>query len=298
MKAKKLNKGDTIAIIAPSYMMKPEYVEKSVLKLKEMGYKVRFSANLFSDTNGYAGSIQERADDFNKMIADNEIKMLLFGGGEVSNEIIPYIDYGKISDNPKIICSYSDSTSLLDTIYSRTGLVTFYGASLRTVSEANAYNLRSFNARLASQELFYEKSQEWHIITQGKCEGILIGGYLVNYAALFGNPYFIPITEKHILFIEDHKMFSSPAIVSKWFSNLEMYGAFRNVAGLIFGHYSDEYESAIDPILARIGNKYSIPVVRCDDFGHGTYNSIFPIGIHASLSTADGMFRLQESGVL
>jgi muramoyltetrapeptide carboxypeptidase len=145
----------------------------------------------------------------------------------------------------------------------------------------------------------YEKSSDFKVIHSGKCNGILTGGYLVNYAALFATPYFkLDKNKKYVLFIEDHERFSTPAVVSKWFSNLEMYGAFENAVGLIFGHYSDNEYPVIDDILCRIGNKYSMPVIRCNDFGHGKYNSIFPIGISCKIDTDNNTLDFTEDCVI
>lgn len=92
-------------------------------------------------------------------------------------------------------------------------------------------------------------------------------------------------------------MFSSPAVVSKWFSNLVHRGIFTCVSGLIFGHYSKEEQPLIDDILRRIGNRYCIPVVCCDDFGHGVNNAILSIGIGAKLNASTCEFEFCESGV-
>ena len=74
----KLNKGDTIGFIAPSYKAKRDPIERSAENLRKLGYKVKFSENLFSTTNDYAGSIEERASDLNAMVADPEVKMIYF----------------------------------------------------------------------------------------------------------------------------------------------------------------------------------------------------------------------------
>lgn len=298
IKPKLLEKGDTIGIIAPSIALKPAYIENSVANLQKYGFKIKFSKHLFSETNSYAGSIRERADDFNEMIADPNVKMLLFGGGEVCNEILPYINYNHIQENPKIICSYSDSTTILNAVNSKVGLVTFYGCSLRTFENPIDYNLKVFKKRFMTTNLDYDKESKWKTIYPGECQGILTGGYLVNYAAIQGLEYFtLNENEEYLLFIEDHERFSSPAVVSKWFSNLEHRKLFRYVSGLIFGHYSNNDISVIDDILYRIGKRYDIPVVRCEDFGHGKKNSIFPIGIRAELNTKTDVFQFIESGV-
>lgn len=298
IKPKRLQYGDTIGIIAPSIALKPEYIQNAVQQLSYMGFQVKLSEHIFSHTNGFAGSIEERAEDFNSMIADDTVKMLLFGGGEVCNEILPYIDYNSIHCHPKIICSYSDSTTLLNAINYMSGLITFYGASVRTFDCLSDYNRQSFENRVMTTGTEYKKSVSWKTVYPGKGEGVLVGGYLVNFAALYGLQYYPQIPyDSCILFIEDHEKFSSPAIVSKWFSNLEHRNVFAKVTGLIFGHYSTNDNPLIDDILYRIGKKYHIPVVRSEDYGHGSNNAILPIGIPAILDTDSESFELLESSV-
>ena len=294
----KLKTGDTVGILAPSYAVRPEALQDAMQTLSSLGFAVRSSSHLYSDTYGYAGSPEERAEDFNAMIGDDAVRMLLFGGGEVSNEILPLIDYDAIRKHPKIICSYSDSTTLLNAIYSMTGLVTFYGASPRTFAKLTDYNWQSFENRLMRSCTCYTKSSPWKTICPGSCEGTITGGYLVNFSAMLGLPQYPVIPDDPcILLIEDHESLSKPAMVSKWFSNMEQRGAFKQATGLIFGHYSTQEAPLIDDILYRIGERHHIPVVRCEDFGHGICNSIFPLGIKAYLDTETGTFQFSEFGV-
>ena len=299
IKPKMLQKGDTIGFIAPSYKPKRDPIERSAENLRKLGYKVKFSKNLFSTTNDYAGSIEERAEDFNAMIADPEVKMVFFGGGEVGNEILPFIDYENIKKNPKILCSYSDSTTVLNAVNKQTGLVTFYGSSPRFFeNEPIEYTLTNFEKRLCSNDLDYVKNSEWRVLTPGKAEGKLIGGYLINFACLLGLEWYEDLPDEDIiLFIEDHEKFSNAAMISKWFTMLEHKGVFKRAKALIFGHYSLEEKPVIDDILTRIGKRYNIPVIRNEDFGHGANGAILPISIRARLNTEDMSFEFLESGV-
>lgn len=298
IKPPRLRAGHTIGIVAPSLVTTPDKMEPALRGLEQLGFVVKRAPNLYADTNGYAGSVEERAADFNAMLADPEVDALLFGGGEVGNELLPYVDYELLRQHPKVVCSYSDSTTLLNALHSMTGVVTFYGVSPRTFGNVSLYNWMNFEGRLIRPHLTHRKSGPWRMITPGRCEGVLVGGYLENYAALQGLPwYHLDHTQPHILFIEDHEKFSPPSMVSKWFSNLEHRGVFESVTGLIFGHYSTKDYPEIDDILRRLGEKYHIPVVHCEDFGHGTYQSVFPIGIRARMDAAGDDFEFLELGV-
>ena len=114
----KIKKGDTIGVVAPSNPIIGDNIEE-IKRAKEIveadGFKVKFSKNLFSNTNGYTGTAKEKAEDINNMFADKEIKMIWCAkGGNNSNSTFEYLDFETIKNNPKIICGYSDITSMLD----------------------------------------------------------------------------------------------------------------------------------------------------------------------------------------
>ena len=75
----KLKIGDTIGVVAPSNPIIEENIEE-VKKAKEIveksGFKVKFSKNLFSNTNNYSATAKEKANDINEMFEDKEVKMI------------------------------------------------------------------------------------------------------------------------------------------------------------------------------------------------------------------------------
>ena len=75
----RLNLGDTIGVVAPSNPIIGDNVEEINMAKKivqKRGFKVKFSKNLFSNTNGYSSTAREKADDINEMFEDKEIKMI------------------------------------------------------------------------------------------------------------------------------------------------------------------------------------------------------------------------------
>ncbi|NLG88822.1 MAG: LD-carboxypeptidase [Clostridiaceae bacterium] len=67
-----------------------------------------------------------------------------------------------------------------------------------------------------------------------------------------------------------------------------------NVAGLIFGHYSLTQYPELFQRLERLGKKHNIPVVYCDDFGHGVNHAILPIGRIARLDAGSKSLYIAE----
>ena len=217
---------------------------------------------------------------------------------ESMQPLIELIDYDNIVRHPKLFSSYSDGTSILNTIYAKTGLTTYYGLGAGEFRNLMHYDytqfVNTFVAGNASENL--SGNGGWKTICSGVCEGLLIGGYTMNFAWLVGGDYFrYDPKEKYILFIEDHEKFSGVVAVSAYLSHIEQSPFISNVSGLVFGHYSDNVPEDLLNRLKRFGDKYDVPVVYTDDFGHYTKHSILPIGVKASLDADKQVLKFRGS---
>lgn len=279
-----LKQGDAIGIISPSGVAEPELYEKYVFGLEALGFKVKLGKNIYKDTYHYTASAQERSDDFNEMIYDDAVKMVFFDGGCGSVELIPYIDYEQIRKMPKLIASYSDGTSILNAIYTQTGVTTYYGSTPWLFDHLSEYDKQQFVSHFVEGNVKnYVANSPWHAIIPGKCQGRLIGGFLLNFALGLGNPYFVYSMENdYILFIET---FQSEQDVNMLLSCISQSTLMNKITGLLFGHYTDEISLPLFEILKRFGDKHHIPVAYCDDFGHGVNHAILPIGSEAFMDT-------------
>lgn len=282
-----------IGICSPSHVAKYEEYQVTLDAIRQKGYRVFEADNLYKDTYGYLASPQERADDLNQLIKHPQVELVLFGGGEGSNELLPYLDFESIKQHPKRICSYSDGTTLLDAIWAKTGLETYYGQAPYLFNDFRNYDYDNFQRHLVLDNAdLHVPNSSWLVQNTGTAEGILIGGYARNFAMLLGSKYFpIDLKEKYLLFLEDHEMFGDAAYVSAMLSHIEQTDFIHGVTGLIFGHYSEHEHPELQSRLKRFGERYHIPVVYCDDFGHGANHAILPIGHRARLETETKILR-------
>jgi len=288
MFAKRLSQGDTIGIICPSHIMEWSRYERIVDVIERLGFKVKFGDNVSKNTDGYIASSEERASDLNAMVADNSVKMVLFGGGEAAVEVLPLIDYENIRLNPKLFSSYSDATSILNAIHAQTGLVTYYGFGSGEFSDLRYYDYMQFCTHFVEGHNMgqFISDSKWKILNSGICDGTLIGGYTALFGLMLSNKYFqYNKDKKYLLFLEDHEYFGNVGGVNTYLSFIEQSSFMQNVAGLIFGHYSVNVPEDLLHRLERFGAKNNIPVIYTDDFGHGTKHAILPIGVNAKLDT-------------
>lgn len=285
MVANKLKPGSTIGLVAPCHLAGAARYSRFIEGIRALGYRVKESERLYWATYGYAASEIERAQDINDMATDAEIDMIMFGGGDIGNEPLPYIDYAAIKAHPKLYTSYSNGTSILSAIYAQTGLEVYYGANPGEFEDISLYDFRHFERAFidAKCDSFYKYSP-WSALAPGACEGKLIGGYAGLLPALIMNKYCAwDMHTDYILFMEDMEKFCSPSVVAQNLAFIEQSPYIERVKGLLFGYFSDNESLELIQILKRFGERYSIPVVKCNDFGHGRLHGILPIGRAARL---------------
>ncbi len=287
----KLKKGNTIGIIAPSDPIigdNIEELEQARKILEKEGFKVKYSKNIFSNTNGYSSTAKEKAEDINEIFSDKEVKMIWCAkGGENSNTTFEYIDYENIKQNPKIICGYSDITSLTNIITEKTGLVTFNGTNFKTIAtDETDYSYKEAIKRFVDGSLeIGQKGEEYITLKDGIAEGELIGGNLSLTRGMVSGKYSINFQDK-ILFIEELGIETDPALVSNFLYYMNQNGVFEKIKGLWIGNYEHESNINLEKIvLDVISDEYNFPIIKSNNFGHIETKTVIPIGIKARIDT-------------
>lgn len=295
-----LKPGGTIGLCCPSHVPLYEAApgqevpwtreyKNIIAAMEQQGFSVVQAKNMYQKTWGFLASDRERGEDFNQLVAEKSVELILFGGGEGAPEVPPYLDFDLFRENPKRVMSYSDGTTILNAIWARTGLETYYGQDPVCLLEQTEYNRRHFAGHILSDSMTtHEKASPWRSLTPGAAEGVLVGGYLLNFILLLGTEYFpVDLREPHLLFLEDHEKFGGEAHISSQLGYLEQSDFMKSVTGLIFGNFSDSPCPDLYARLKLLGERHHIPVVYCDDFGHGENKAILPIGRRARLEVGE-----------
>ena len=291
----KLNIGDTIGVVAPSNPIIGDNIEE-LNRAKEIveksGFKVKYSKNLFSSTNGYCSTAKEKAEDINEMFADKNVKMIWCAkGGNNSNSTFEYLDYELIKQNPKIICGYSDITSLTNIITEKTGLVTFSGTNFKTIAtDETDFSYKQALNRFLNESLKFEPENENYItIQEGKAEGELIGGNLSLTKELVCGKYSIDFADR-ILFLEELGYESDPVVVSNSLYYMKQNGVFDKIKGLWIGNYEHQSGITLEKIILDVlENKYKFPIIKSNNFGHIENKTVIPIGTNAEINTNENI---------
>ena len=289
----KLKKGDTIGVIAPSnYIEKDdlEYINASIALMEASGFKVKFGKYVFEDTLGYGTSPEKRAADINWAFKDDEVKAIMcVKGGEDSNTTLDYIDYEMIKKHPKIICGFSDNTSILNAIHEKTGLVTYHGPTFKSLTSwETGYAYKQFIKTFAENTeslIMGEPEDECTTIQEGQATGELVGGNLSLFTKLVCGKYAVNLQDK-ILFLEELGFETAPEMVNSNIYYLKQNGVFDRIAGLWIGNYEHPSKVSIEKIIKNaIGDEYKFPIIKSDNFGHIDKKIIIPIGTKAEINT-------------
>lgn len=289
----KLKKGDTIGVIAPSnYIEKDdlEYINASIALMEASGFKVKFGKYVFEDTLGYGTSPEKRAADINWAFKDDEVKAIMcVKGGEDSNTTLDYIDYEMIKKHPKIICGFSDNTSILNAIHEKAGLVTYHGPTFKSLTSwETGYAYKQFIKTFAENTeslIMGEPEDEYTTIQAGQTTGELVGGNLSLFTKLVCGKYAVNVQDK-ILFLEELGFEAAPEMVNSNIYYLKQNGVFDRIAGLWIGNYEHQSKIGLEKIIINaIGDKYKFPIIKSDNFGHIDKKIIIPIGTKAEINT-------------
>ena len=288
MLAPRLQPGDTIGLASPSWIATPEAYAPVVSALEGMGFRVKPANNLYANGWGYIASDRERADDINQLIHDDEVKLIFFSGGEAGEDVLPHVDFATAKAKPKLWLSFSDGTTLINAVWAKTGLITYYGQSPTEMAKnPTEYALSQFGSHIMQGSVTkHTPATPWYTLTPGAATGTLVGGFLDNFVFLANNGWVTPQPdERYVLIIEDNIMFWPIEHESALLARLELSPIMNQVGGLLFGHFSTPVNEQLFQRLTILGKRWNIPVAYCDDFGHGEYQAIFPIGSQVRLDT-------------
>jgi len=312
---KKLEKGDLIRVIAPASSLAIISEENRHIaneRFAELGLRLSFCKHVEEIDEFCSSSIASRVEDFHDAFADPEVKAIFAViGGFNSNQLLRYIDWELVKNNPKIFCGYSDITALNNAIFSQTGLVNYSGPGYASFGEKKgfSYTLEYFEKCLFSEDAYeIVPSEEWSddswykdqdhrnfiknegpwIINEGFAEGTLLGANLCTFNLLQGTEYF-PNLHDSVLFIEDDEE-TRDVFFDRNLQSLIHQPGFASVKGIVIGRFQQASAISKDTLTRMIKSKKeldAIPVIADVDFGHTQSMITFPIGGEVSLS-ADG----------
>ena len=302
----KLKTGDEVRITAPSRslaIISKESREIANKRFEDFGLKLSFGKHVEEIDDFASTNIQSRIEDLHQAFGDKNVKAIITViGGFNSNQLLKYINWDLIKNNPKIFCGFSDITALNNSFYAKTGLVTYSGSHYSSFGQELYfdYTLEYFKKCLLSDEPFEIKSSQdwsddlwfmdqkkrnliknpgWLVINEGRAEGTILGANLCTLNLLQGTEY-MPDMKDSILFLEDDEE-SKPHAFDRDLQSLIHLPEFGGVRGIVIGRFqkaSGMTDAKLKKIIETKSEPKDIPVIANVDFGHTDPKITFPVG--------------------
>ena len=297
---KMLKKGSTIGVTAMSAGVgkKIDEYELSISKLKENGFNIveteSVRVNHFISNTG-----ENRAKELDELICDENIDMVMCAsGGDFALEMLPYVNWENIKNNPKWIMGASDPTSILYYVTTKLDIATIYGHNAGgydaiNLDKSNLISLDYLKGNLVKQESYplYESDKKSRTMDGYKLDtpvvyenlfgdvdisGRIIGGCIDVLKDIIGTKY--DGTEEFL------KRYSDDGIIW-YFDNFAMDSAsfyrtliqfreagwFKNTKAILVGRVmypNEEFDMSYQDALIKAFEGMNIPVVYNMDIGH------------------------------
>jgi len=282
---KYLRKGDKVGVVATAKKVNKSNTLKGIEILRCWDLDVMVGDYVFEEHMQFAGSDQQRAEDFQKMINDEKIKAIfLVRGGYGSTRIIDRIDFSKLMKFPKWICGFSDITAIHSHLYNH-GI-----ASIHSPMPSFFYALESEPLQWLKDKVFGKKQtlvvEHQSLNRDGKTDAKLVGGNLSIICHTIGTPSEIK-TQGNILFIEDvgEQLYN----LDRMMVQLKRAGLLKDLAGLIVGQFTemkddDPFGLTANEIVYDHVQEFNYPVAFGFPIGHSTINYAVPIGVNCKFT--------------
>lgn len=280
-----LKQGDTVAIVAPAGILKNREgeINKAKALLKSWGLHAVVGKHIFNQGQHFAGSDDERCEDFQKALDDSSISAIWCArGGYGSVRILDKLDWTNFKENPKWIIGYSDITAIHSEVHNLgfQSLHAMMCTSLQDDAEKIKETISTFKAAIFGKQLGYNLEGSKYN-RPGIVSAPIVGGNLTIMHTMLGSKTSIDTSGK-ILFIEEIGEYKYH--IDRMLLSLKRAGYFDNCKGVIIGDMTKikrnttPWGSSIEQLILDVLSDYNFPIAFNMPAGHEKDNRALVFG--------------------
>jgi len=264
-------------------------IRELVRELQKIDLEPVLSPYIYASGTVEAGTACQRAESLMACYRDPEIAAIYdVSGGDIANEILPYLDYEMIARADKMFWGYSDLTTVINAIYAKTGIPSVLYQIKNMVKDSTGEQEKDFHA---FANAVYTKKEDadcegafalfqfpYEFVQGDRLEGVVLGGNIRCLLKLAGTPYWPDMTDK-ILFLEARS--GGVAQMTAYLSQLQQLGVFDQVRGILLGTFTQMEREQQSPEMTELVRRFireGMPVVRTSQLGHGANSKAIVIG--------------------
>ena len=274
-----LNNNDKIALVVCSNgknIEDKDRLGKLESILVEMGLVPIFTKYIYKDKFGCGAEAQVRAEELMSFYKNKEIKAIFdISGGDIANEVLEYLDYDAIKRNYKPFFGYSDLTTVLNALISKTNEIN-YLYQILNILESDKIRENFEDTFLKNNQTLFDVN--WKFFQGNSIEGRVVGGNIRCFLKLAGTKYF-PEAENKVLFIEG--LGTSIEGLVTHLAQLKQIGVFDKISGLLIGTFTKIEKEISEEELFELVKDYipeHLPVVKTSEVGHAKDSKVLKIG--------------------
>lgn len=308
-----LEKGFSIGVTASSAGLEKELdflrLDNAIKNFKIRGYPVITTPNVRAgDNKGRSSDAATRAKELLELIKDPSVRVVIAAcGGDYLIEMLSYVDFQVLRNNPTWIQGFSDTTGLTFTITTNLDIASIYSYNFSSFGMKNWHRSLSDNLLILEgkdiiqrsydlyqdgyyervtglEEFVLEKKVEWDSIPhKGASEineismrGRMLGGCLDVLQNLVGTRFdkTVEFVERYsedgiLWYLESYILNTEGMVRALW--QLKEAGWFKHAKGFIFGRpalYESNYEISYREIVYSVLGELGLPIILEADIGH------------------------------
>ena len=248
---------------------------------ERQGFHVLQSPYLYAPDNLPAFSAQQRASTLMSFFNNPSVKYIFdLSGGDMANEVIPFLDFNQIHHSSAVFCGYSDLTVLINAIFCKASKpsVLYQPRHLLQNESIQANFFENLSAQ--SGKLF---NFEDTFLCGSSLSGTVIGGNVRCFLKLAGTPFF-PSPKNKILFLESCG--GTIPQLSTYFAQLFQLNFFNEINGILLGTFTEFEKTHPDKSVYSLLKPYlpsNLPIAQTSQIGHAPSSLALTIGTHLEL---------------
>jgi muramoyltetrapeptide carboxypeptidase len=298
--------GSIIAVVAPASSAKPERIARGCENLERLGLQTTENITKRKPDGYFSGPLKVRLAELqNALVRPGVDGVFCSRGGYGSAELLDGLKIAR-TKSPRIVCGFSDITSLHIFLWQQLRWVTFYGPLVAGGFDAGAnatggYDPNSFMYSMTSTKSGWSMPLRGETLARGTATGTLLGGCITLLETSLGTPWELD-TRGAILLLEDRGV--KPYQLDRMLLHLKQAGKFKGVRGIVLGEFPDcdapEGSTIfVSNVCERILGSLKIPIVYGAPVGHTTRPMLtVPFGVRARLrASGEGRLDILEPAV-
>ncbi|WP_203256525.1 S66 peptidase family protein [Hyunsoonleella ulvae] len=280
-----LKQGDTVAIVAPAGILKNRVgeINKAKTLLKRWGLHTVVGKHIFNQGRHFAGTDDERCEDFQNALDDKSIRAIWCArGGYGSVRILDKLDWTNFNESPKWIIGYSDITAIHSEVHNL-GFLSLHAmmcTSLQDDAETIKETISTFKDAIFGTTLNYTLEASKYN-QPGVVSAPIVGGNLTILHTMLGSKTSLDTSGK-ILFIEEIGEYKYH--IDRMLQSLKRAGYFDNCKGVIIGDMTKikrnttPWGSSIEQLILDVLSEYKFPIAFNMKAGHEKDNRALILG--------------------